>query len=127
LKKSLWIFTFLILFSLGFSPQQSRIITGKVTSGDVGKEMPGVNVLVKGTKNGTVTDAKGRYSITMSAHGGTLIFSFIGYESKEIKIGSSNLADVVLSPDVKPLEEIVVTGDSAPGRRDKRSLGASVP
>jgi Ca-activated chloride channel homolog len=126
MKKSLWIFAVMMLFSLGFTPQQSRTITGKVTSADDGKGMPGVNVLVKGTKNGTVTDAKGSYSITMSVHGGTLIFSFIGYESKEIKIGSSNLADVVLSPDVKPLEEIVVTGDSAPGR-DKRSLGASVP
>ena len=117
MKKSLWIFAAMILFSLGFTPQQSRTITGKVTSAEDGNGMPGVNVLVKGTKNGTVTDAQGSYSITMSAHGGTLIFSFIGYETKEIKIGTSNVINVVLSPDVNALEEVVVTGDSAPGKK----------
>ena len=88
MKKSLWIFAALMLFSLGFTPQQSRTITGKVTSAEDGNGMPGVNVLVKGTKNGTITDAKGNYSITISAHGGTLIFSFVGYVTKEIKIGN---------------------------------------
>ena len=58
MKKSLWILAAL-LFCLGFTAPQSRTITGKVTSGDDGKGMPGVNVVVKGTKNGTVTDAKG--------------------------------------------------------------------
>src|SRR5688572_17915511 len=126
MKKSLWIFTAMILFSLGFTPQQSRTVTGKVTSAEDGNGMPGVNVLVKGTKNGTVTDAQGGYSITLSAHGGTLIFSFIGYESKEVKIGNSNVIDVVLSPDLVALEEVVVTGYSTPGRRDKRAAGAPV-
>ena len=126
MKKSLWIFAAMILFSLGFAPQQSRTITGKVTSAEDGIGMPGINVLVKGTKNGTVTDAQGNYSITVSAHGGTLVFSFIGYETKEIKIGTSNVIDVVLSPDVKALEEVVVTGDSTPGKKDKRSSAAPV-
>ena len=58
MKKSLWIFAAMMLFSLGFTPQQSRTITGKVTSAEDGNGMPGVNVLVKGTKNGTVTDAR---------------------------------------------------------------------
>ena len=121
MKKSLWIFAAMILFSLGFAPQQSRTITGKVTSAEDGIGMPGINVLVKGTKNGTVTDAQGNYSVTVSAHGGTLIFSFVGYETKEIKIGTSNVIDVVLSPDVNALEEVVVTGDSTPGQKDKRA------
>ena len=118
MKKSLWIFAAMILFSLGFAPQQSRTITGKVTSAEDGIGMPGINVLVKGTKNGTVTDAQGDYSVTVSAHGGTLIFSFVGYETKEIKIGTSNVIDVVLSPDVKALEEVVVTGYSRRFRKD---------
>ena len=126
MKKSLWIFAAMMLFSLGFTPQQSRTITGKVTSAEDGNGMPGINVLVKGTKNGTITDAQGNYSITVSAHGGTLIFSFVGYETKEIKIGTSNVINVVLSPDVKALEEVVVTGDSTPERRNKRAAGAPV-
>ena len=126
MKKSLWIFAAMILFSLGFAPQQSRTITGKVTSAEDGNGMPGINVLVKGTKNGTVTDAQGNYSITVSAHGGTLIFSFVGYETKEIKIGTSNVIDVVLSPDVNALEEVVVTGYSTPGKKTERTAGAPV-
>ena len=90
----------MMLFSLGFTPQQSRTITGKVTSAEDGNGMPGVNVLVKGTKNGTVTDAKGSYSITMSAHGGTLVFSFVGFQPKEMKVGTSSVINVVLSPEM---------------------------
>ena len=126
MKKSLWIFAAMMLFSLGFTPQQSRTITGKVTAAEDGNGMPGVNVLVKGTKNGTITDAKGNYSITVSAHGGTLIFSFVGYVTNEIKIGTSNVINIVLSQDVNDLEEVVITGDSSPGRRDKRAAGAPV-
>ena len=112
MKKSLWIFAVMILFSLGFAPQQSRTITGRVTSDEDGNGLPGVNVLVKGTKNGTVTDVKGKYSITVSAHGGTLVFSFIGFEPKEVKIGTSNIINVTLSPDIIALEEVVTTGRS---------------
>jgi Ca-activated chloride channel homolog len=123
MKKSFWIFAALILFSSGFTSQQSRTITGKVTSADDGIGLPGVNVLAKGTTNGTVTDAQGKYSITISAHGGTLVFSFIGFEPKEIKTGTSNVIDVTLSPDVTALEEVVTTG-YARGRKYKKDSAA---
>ncbi|HYI78636.1 MAG TPA: von Willebrand factor type A domain-containing protein [Chryseolinea sp.] len=123
MKKSFWIFAALILFSTGFTPEQSRTITGKVTSADDGIGIPGVNVLAKGTTNGTVTDGQGKYSITISAHGGTLVFSFIGFETKEVKTGSSNVIDVTLSPDVTALEEVVTTG-YARGRKYKKDSAA---
>jgi Ca-activated chloride channel homolog len=123
MKKSFWIFAALILFSTGFTSQQSRTITGKVTSTDDGIGIPGVNVLAKGTTNGTVTNAQGKYSITISAHGGTLVFSFIGFETKEVKTGSSNVVDVTLSPDVTALEEVVTTG-YARGRKYKKDSAA---
>src|SRR6186713_1418314 len=126
MKKSLWIFAAMILFSLGFAPPQSRTITGKVTSAEDGNGMPGINVLVKGTKNGTVTDAQGNYSVTVSAHGGTLIFSFVGYETKEIKIGTSNVIDVVLSPDLNDLKEVVVSGYSTLGKNRRKDAAAPV-
>ena len=124
MKKSLWIFAVMILFSLGFAPQQSRTITGKVTSDDDGNGIPGVNVLVKGTKNGTFTDAQGKYSITLSSHGGTLIFSFVGYETKEVKIGTSNVINVTLSPDIIALEEVVTTGHSRHERKYRKDSAA---
>ncbi|HEX6225836.1 MAG TPA: von Willebrand factor type A domain-containing protein [Chryseolinea sp.] len=123
MKKSFWIFAAAMLFSLGFTPQQSRTITGKVTSADDGNGIPGVNVLVKGTKNGTTTDASGNYSITLSAHGGTLVFSFIGFETKEVKTGNSGIINVILSPDITALEEVVTTGYSR-GRKYRKDSTA---
>ncbi|HPH45887.1 MAG TPA: von Willebrand factor type A domain-containing protein [Chryseolinea sp.] len=96
--------------------------------------MPGVNVLIKGTKNGVITDASGNYSITTSAENGTLVFTFIGYKSKEVKIGTSNVINVKLEAETMALQEVVVTGYALQGRvagvsnskprRDKRAVGA---
>jgi TonB-dependent starch-binding outer membrane protein SusC len=71
----------LVLFSFVFALSalaQERTISGKVTSADDGGGLPGVNVLLKGTSNGTVTDAEGNYKLAVPAAGGTLQFSFIG-------------------------------------------------
>src|SRR5690606_15703022 len=82
--------------------------------------IPGVQVVLKGTKTGTATDARGRYSIKVPSSGGTLVFAFIGYESKEIRIGESNVINVSLRPDVQALEEVVVTGHSTKTRRSEK-------
>src|SRR5688500_8954930 len=85
MKKSIWIFALLV--SLGFtSPEQSRTITGNVTDVAQNQGMPGVNVLLKGTKISAVTDVHGDYSISAPPSGGTLVFSFVGYITKEVKI-----------------------------------------
>lgn len=102
---------FMLMFALqGFDSPQDRTITGKVTAGDDGANMPGVNVLLKGTARGTVTDQYGKYSLQVPATGGVLVFSFIGYTNKEIRLGNQNKIDVQLTPDVQSLEEVVVTG-----------------
>lgn len=126
MKKSLWILIAAILFNIAFTPPQSRTITGRVTSYEDGSAIPGVNVVVKGTNNGTVTDASGKYSITTSAHGGTLVFSFIGYVTQEIKIGTSNVINVTLTSDVKTLSELVVTEYAKTNRREKKDSSAPV-
>ncbi len=72
MKKSIWILAAVLMLSFGFTPPQSRTITGNVTSADDGMSMPGVNVTLKGTTNNTVTDAKGNYSITVPSSGGIL-------------------------------------------------------
>ncbi len=125
MKKSIWILAYLMI-SLGFTPPQSRTITGKVTSSDDGSAMPGVNVLIKGTKNGTITDAQGKYSITTSGQSGTLVFSFVGYQTREIKIGVSDvIINVSLDVDQTSLNEVVVKGYSTPIRKLKKDAAGA--
>ncbi len=105
---------------------QERVITGRVTSADDGTTLPGVNVVVKGTTNGTVTDSDGKYSISVPASGGSLIFSFIGLKSQEIGIGERSVIDVSLALDVTQLSEVVVVGYGSTTKRDLSGSVASV-
>jgi len=84
-------------------------ITGKVTSGDDGGGLPGVNVIVKGTSQGTVTDVDGIYTLN-APEDGTLVFSSVGYISEEITIGSQSVIDLVMNVNITALEELVVIG-----------------
>lgn len=99
-----------MLLLAGFDLAQERTITGKVTSADDGVGVPGVNVLLKGTTTGTVTDGDGAYSIRVPASGGTLVFTFIGFVTREVRLGRESVINVALQPDVALLEEQVVTG-----------------
>ncbi|MFN8342222.1 MAG: TonB-dependent receptor [Cyclobacteriaceae bacterium] len=96
---------------------QERLISGKVTSGDDGSPLPGVNVVVKGTSNGTATDGDGKYSISV-AEGTTLSFSYIGYSTQEIAVGSQTTIDVVLAVDAVSLQEVVVVGYGEVQKKD---------
>jgi TonB-dependent starch-binding outer membrane protein SusC len=88
---------------------QTRTITGRVTSQDESGGLPGVNVIEKGTSNGTVTNIEGVYSLQVS-EGATLVFSSVGYTREEVEIGNRSIIDLVLAPDIKQLEELVVIG-----------------
>lgn len=103
---------------------QQRTVTGTVTAADDGTALPGVNVLLKGTTVGTVTDVSGSFSIQVPDAGGTLIFSFIGLVSQEIDVGGRTTVDVVMKPDVTQLSEVVVTALGI--TREEKSLGYSV-
>lgn len=83
-------------------------VSGKVTD-DTGSPLPGVNVLEKGTTNGTVTDADGMYNL-MVAENSTLVFSFIGYTTQEVPTGAQNEINITLMPDTRTLQEVVVVG-----------------
>lgn len=111
---------FSLVFALSFSYAQDRIITGKVTSDD-GSPMPGVNVVLKGTTNGAVTDVDGVYSVTVSQSGGALIFSFIGFVPQEISLDGSSTIDVILKTDETVLDEIVVVGYGEQSRKNVTS------
>lgn len=103
---------------------QDRVVTGKVASSEDGSTLPGVNVVVKGTTNGTVTDTEGNYNLSVSGADPVLVFSFIGLLTQEIAIGQRTTVDVQLAMDVKQLSEVVVT--SLGMEREKKSLGYSV-
>jgi len=84
-------------------------VTG-VVKGDDGTTLPGVNVVEKGTVNGTSTDVDGRYKITIAGNSSTLVFSYIGYVSQEVPVGGKRGIDVKLISENKSLEEVVVVG-----------------
>ena len=92
-----------------------------VTSDDDGTTLPGVNVVLKGTTNGTVTDIDGNYRLNVPSAGGTLVFSFIGLQTQEVAIGERSTIDIALGLDVKQLTEVVVTAQGI--ERDRKALG----
>ncbi|QOI96453.1 MAG: von Willebrand factor type A domain-containing protein [Flammeovirgaceae bacterium] len=125
MKTKLIILATLVFTALGFQVRENRTITGTVSSAEDGSALPGVNVTLKGTKTATVTDATGRYSISVPSTGGTLVFSFIGLVTREIKISTTNVIDVAMSLDVTQLSEVVVTGYGIKSRLKKdKAMGA---
>ena len=112
-----WLLT--LLFCLPVLAQDATV-SGRVTSSDDGTGLPGVNVQIKGTTRGTTTDVDGRYQLSVPA-GARLIFSFIGYTSREVAVGNQSTVNVALTAGAQSLDEIVVTAQGI--ERDKRSLG----
>jgi TonB-dependent starch-binding outer membrane protein SusC len=96
----------LLLFSFSLAVAQTRTITGKVTD-PAGVGMPGVNVVQKGTTNGTSSDADGNFSIEASPTD-VLVISFIGYTTKEVTVGNQSSFTIALDEDVQNLQEVVV-------------------
>lgn len=85
-------------------------MTGTVTSSDNSETLPGVNILIKGTTTGAVTDLNGNYSITVPSSDAVLQVSSIGYTSQEVQVGSRTVINIVLEPDITSLSEVVVVG-----------------
>jgi TonB-linked SusC/RagA family outer membrane protein len=86
-----------------------RVVTGRVTD-ERGEGMPGVNIQVKGSQQGTISDSDGRFSINVPNDASILILSFVGYATQEITVGSRSTLTAQLSVDQKALEEVVVVG-----------------
>src|SRR5690606_29802861 len=86
-----------------------KSISGKVTQPD-GSGLPGVSIIVKGTTTGTTSDGDGNYRLDAPQNSDVLVFSFIGYTTREETIGSRSAINVILEEDVTSLEEIVVVG-----------------
>lgn len=101
------IFLFLLALSINVYGQSS-VVKGQVTD-ESNEPVPGTTVIVKGTTSGTITDLDGNYSISVS-NNAVLVFSFIGFISKEIIVGNNSIINVTLNTDLSDLEEVIVVG-----------------
>ncbi|WP_026473367.1 SusC/RagA family TonB-linked outer membrane protein [Alkaliflexus imshenetskii] len=97
-----------ILLSISTAYAQERQITGVVTDA-FNEPLPGVNVVVKGTLRGTITDVSGKYTID-AGNDQTLLYSFVGFTDKEVAIGNQSVINVVLEESARAIDEVVVVG-----------------
>lgn len=111
-----------ILFLNGVMAQ-NKTVSGKVTD-DSGAPLPGVNVVEKGTNNGTSTDFDGNYSIKVEGNASTLIFTYIGFLSQNMTVGNRSTLNVSMSEDAQQLGEVVLTALGI--KRQKKSIGYAV-
>lgn len=123
MKKNLLFFLLFHLCGIAFA---QTTITGRVTSTSGGEPLPGVSVVIKGTTNGTSTDAEGRYQIQAPANAGTLVFSYIGFVSREEAINGRTTINMALQEDARALQEVVVVGYGTQLRREVSTAISSV-
>ncbi len=96
----------------------AQTVTGRVTSAEDKEGLPGVNVLEKGTTNGTITDIDGNYSIKLKDPASTLVFSMVGMMKQEKRVKGGDNVNVVLQADHYQLDQVVVTGYSTQKKSD---------
>ncbi len=102
---------------------QDKTVSGKVTADD-GSALPGVNVILKGTTSGAVTDVEGNFKLEVPETGAVLVFSFIGFETVEMEVGNQSVFDMVLTTAATQLIEVVVTAFGV--KQEKKALGYGV-
>lgn len=118
---SLFLFVMMSLLSHAQNSKTEKIISGNVID-NAGKSLPGVNVNIKGTSSGVVTDFEGHYTVTVK-EGGVLVFTFIGMKKEERTVGKSSQINVTMQDDASGLEEVVVTGY---GKQKKKHLTGAI-
>ena len=124
------LFLFLLLFGLmagGLTPEaraQARTVRGTVTSQADGLPLPGVNIALKGTTQGTTSSADGAYAIDVTSDADVLVFSFIGFRTSEVTVGDQDVINVALEDDIAELDAVVVTALGV--ERKSRDLGYSL-
>ncbi len=103
--------------------QQQNVVTGTVTD-EKGNPLPGVNIILKGTTRGTITDQNGDYTLKVPENANVLVFSFVGMQTKEVPIAGKSVINVVLLPATQQLSDVVITALGI--SREKMALGYSI-
>ncbi len=105
---------------------QDKMVTGTITSSDDEDGLPGVNIILKGTSVGTVTDVTGAYSLNIPDENAILVFSSVGYVQEEVIVGDRSVIDMSMTPDITALEEIVVIGYGSVKKSDLTGSVSSI-
>ncbi len=124
MKKFTMLLALLVFIMVQAATAQNRKLTGTVTSSEDGSTLPGVSVVAKGTTIGTITDLDGKYTLEVPADTKALVFTFVGMKTVEVVLGADNVVNITLEPDVKQVEEVVVTALGI--TRQKKALGYAV-
>ena len=122
----LGVFTMILFLGSGLASMtlaQQRTVSGTVTDVESGETLPGVNILIKNTNIGTVTDIDGTFNLNVSDEGAVLVFSFVGFESQEVSVNNRQNFAINLVPEQSDLDEVVVIGY---GTRKKTSVTSSI-
>jgi TonB-linked SusC/RagA family outer membrane protein len=122
--RKILLMSFCLTMLLSTAWAQEQTVSGRVTSSEDGSALPGVNVVVKGTTTGTVTDSDGNYRLSVPSGSSTLVFSFIGLATQEIDVNGRTQVDLLMQQDVTQLGEVVVTAVGI--EREKREIGYAV-
>ncbi|WP_298238973.1 TonB-dependent receptor [uncultured Algibacter sp.] len=124
-RKHLLVLLACLLMSLNSSAQESKTVTGVVTSVTDGMPLPGVSILIKGTNKGTVTGFDGDFVLKVS-NSDILVFSYLGYKEQEVTVGNSSTINIILQEDLNSLEEVVVVGYGTVKKSDLTGSVASI-
>jgi TonB-dependent SusC/RagA subfamily outer membrane receptor len=124
MKRFLLLSVVMVIFLATNVIAQERTISGRVMAEETGTPVPGVNVILKGTTIGTVSDIDGNYKVNVPAEGGILVFSFIGLATEEVRIGEQSVINMGMTADIRQLTEVVVTAIGV--EREQKALGYAV-
>jgi TonB-linked SusC/RagA family outer membrane protein len=106
------------------SAVQQKIVTGTVTDSNTKEPIPGVNIIIEGSKTGTTSDINGKFSISVPNEEAVLVFSFIGYLTETVSVTNKSSIDLELVPDIQKLNEVVVTALGI--KKETKSLSYNV-
>ncbi len=121
MKQILWVL--MGVLGLLTAQAQTRQVSGKVTGASESELLPGVSILLKGTQRGTTTNTSGTFQMEVTGENPVLIFSYVGYQTKEVALGNQTELNVSLTADNKALDEVVVVGY---GTQSKRAVTGAV-
>jgi len=116
-KRQFCVSLFFICLAAGLAAQEMTV-SGQVTEAESGDPLTGVNIVVEGSSTGTVSDIDGNYTIEVPDGEATLVFSYIGYQPKQVPVNGQSTINVALESDVEALDEVVVVGYGTQQRRD---------
>ena len=103
---------------------QNKTLTGTVISSEDNQPLPGVNVVVKGTTQGTITDFDGKFTLSVASDAEALVFSFMGMQTQEVPVGSTTTFNITMDPETIGMDEVVVTALGI--KKEAKALGYAV-